>query len=102
MSFTQAYGNILLPFVENYKTSKNEKARKAIVETAVNTILNSRNLLEEQGLDLPQDLRAVRPILILLSLLSLPLMMINPGHPTVYKRKPQKTKEPHRRRSRGG
>lgn len=59
MSFTQAYANILLPFVENYKSAKNEKARKAVLETATKTILNSRNLLEDQGLDLPQDLKAV-------------------------------------------
>jgi len=59
MSFTQAYGNILLPFVQTYKDAKNEKARKGVVETAANTVLNSRNLLEEQGLDLPQDLKAV-------------------------------------------
>jgi hypothetical protein len=99
MSFTEAYADILLPFVENYKTAKNEKARKGIVETAANTILNSRNLLEEQGLELPQDLKAVCPILFF-SLLSFPLTIINPGHQTVYKRVPQKTKEPHRRHSR--
>lgn len=58
-SFTQVYRNILLPFVENYKVAKNEKARKGVVETATNAILNSRNLLEEKGLELPQDLKAV-------------------------------------------
>lgn len=65
MSFTDAYGSILLPFVENYKTAKNEKARKGVVDTAANTILNSRNLLEEQGSDLPQDLKAVCDILLI-------------------------------------
>ena len=74
MYFTQAYGKILLSFVENYKSAKNEKVQKGIVETATNTILNSQNLLEEQGLDLPQDLKAVCPTLLFL-LLSFPLTM---------------------------
>ena len=34
MSFTQAYGKILLPFVENYKSTKNKKAQKGVMETA--------------------------------------------------------------------
>jgi predicted lipid carrier protein YhbT len=59
MSFTQTYGSILLLFIQNYKDAKNEKARKGVVETATNAILNCRNLLEEQGLDLPQNLKAV-------------------------------------------
>lgn len=68
MSFTQVYGNILAPFVENYKNAKNEKARKGVVETATNAVLNSKNLLEEKGLELPHDLKAVcRSLLILLN-----------------------------------
>ena len=59
MSFTEVYGSILLPFVEKYKTATNDKARKGVVDTAANTILNSKNLLEEQGSDLPQDIKAV-------------------------------------------
>lgn len=66
MSFTQVYGNILLPFVKNYNNSKNEKARKGVVEIATNAVLKSRNLLEEKGLELPQDLKAVCPSLITL------------------------------------
>ena len=38
MTFTQAYGKILLPFVENYKNAKKEKAWKGVMETATNTI----------------------------------------------------------------
>lgn len=59
MSFTEVYGSILLPFVEKYKTAKNEKARKGVVDIAANTILHSKNLLEQQGSDLPQDIKAV-------------------------------------------
>lgn len=90
MSFSQAYGNILLPFVQNYKDAKNEKARKGIVETATNTVLNSRNLLEEQGLDLPQDLKAVCPAPVFS--FSFPLTLINAGCPAVHKRVPQKSR----------
>ena len=72
MTFTQAYRKILLPFVKNYKNAKNKKVQKGVVETATNTILNSQNLLEEQGLDLPQDLKAMCPPLLSL-LLSFPL-----------------------------
>jgi hypothetical protein len=67
MSFTQAYGSILLPFIQNYKDAKNEKAWNGVVETATNAILNHRNLLEEQGLDLPQNLKAVCPTTLLFS-----------------------------------
>ena len=59
MSFTDVYGNILLPFIEQYRTAKNEKARKRVVDIAANTILGSNNLLEEQGSDLPQNIKAV-------------------------------------------
>jgi hypothetical protein len=65
MSFTQAYGSILLPFIQNYKDAENEKARKGVVETATNAILNRRNLLEEQGLDFLQNLKAFCPITLL-------------------------------------
>jgi hypothetical protein len=67
MSFTQAYGSILLFFIQNYKDAKNEKAQKGMVETANNAILNHKNLLEEQGLDLPQNLKAVHPTTLLFS-----------------------------------
>jgi hypothetical protein len=67
MSFTQTYGSILLPFIQNYKDAKNKKAQKGVVETATNAILNHRNLLEEQGLDLPQNLKAVCPTTLLFS-----------------------------------
>ena len=73
---------------------------KGVVETATNTILNSQNLLEEQGLDLPQDLKAVCSTLLSL-LLSFPLTMITTGHQTLYKGMPQTGKEPHGRCSRG-
>ena len=81
MTFTQAYGKILLPFVKNCKNAKNKKAQKGVVETATNTILNSQNLLEEQGLDLPQDLKAVCPTLLFL-LLSFPMTMNDKYRPS--------------------
>jgi hypothetical protein len=67
MSFTQAYGSILLSFIQNYKDAKNEKAQKGVMKTATNAILNHRNLLEEQGLDLLQNLKAIRPTTLLFS-----------------------------------
>ena len=51
------------------------------METATNAILNSQNLLEEQGLDLPQDLKAVCPTLLFL-LLFFPLTMNNKYRPS--------------------
>ena len=50
-------------------------------ETATNAILNSQNLLEEQGLDLPQDLKAVCPTLLFL-LLSFPLTINDEYRPS--------------------
>jgi hypothetical protein len=78
MSFTKAYGNILLSFVDNHKGTKNKKVQKVVVETAANTVLNGRNLLEEQGLDLPQDLKAM--CLIPVFPFSFPLTIMNTGH----------------------
>jgi len=59
MTFTEDYGDVLLPFVEEYKNSKNEKARKAVVQNAADAVSNSRNLCEEGGDDLPKDLKTV-------------------------------------------
>ena len=40
MSFTQAYSSILLPFVQNYKDAKNEKAQKGWILHSPTTLLN--------------------------------------------------------------
>ena len=37
------YGNILLPFVEQYRTAKNEKASKGVVDISANTILGRKS-----------------------------------------------------------
>jgi hypothetical protein len=95
MSFTQAYGSILLSSIQNYKGAKNKKAQKGVVETATNAILNCRNLLEEQGLDLLQNLKAVCPTLFFL------LTRINTGHQVAYQRLLQKRTEPNGRDIRG-
>jgi hypothetical protein len=87
MSFTQAYGSILLPFIQNYKDAKNEKEQKGMVEIATNAILNHRNLLEKQGLDLPQKFKG---LLSHYSALFFPLTRINTGCQAAYQRLPQK------------
>lgn len=60
MTFSEDYGGILLPFVEKYKAAKNEKARKAVLKTAADAVLKSRDLLEDDVTELPKDLPTVR------------------------------------------
>lgn len=60
MTFSEDYGRILLPFVEKYKAAKNEKARKAVLKTAADAVLKSRDLLEDDVTELPKDLPTVR------------------------------------------
>jgi hypothetical protein len=63
MAFSEDYGGILLPFVEKYKSAKNEKARKAILKTAADAVSKSRDLLEDDATELPKDLPTVRAFL---------------------------------------
>jgi hypothetical protein len=60
MSFSEVYGDILLPFVEKYKEAKNEKNRAQVVKNAADAVSSSSQLLENQGVDLPKDLKSVR------------------------------------------
>jgi hypothetical protein len=60
MSFSKVYASLLLPFVEKYKEAKNEKGRTAVVKNAADAVLKSKNLLEEEGANLPKDLLGVR------------------------------------------
>ena len=59
MSFSEVYGDILLPFVEKYKEAKNEKNRAQVVKNAADAVSSSSQLLENQGVDLPKDLKSV-------------------------------------------
>jgi hypothetical protein len=60
MTFTDDYAGILLPFVEKYKTAKNEKARKAVLKNAAEAVSKSRDLREDNVTELPKDLPMVR------------------------------------------
>jgi hypothetical protein len=59
MTFTEDYAEVLSPFVENYKTAKNEKERKAVLRNAADAVSESRNLREDAAEDLPKDLQTV-------------------------------------------
>lgn len=59
MTFSDNYADVLLPFVEKYKTSENEKARKVVVRNAADAVRESRNLREDDSVDLPKDLQTV-------------------------------------------
>jgi hypothetical protein len=60
MTFSEDYAEVLSPFVENFKTAKNEKARKEVLLNARVALLESRNLREDATDDLPKDLQTVR------------------------------------------
>jgi hypothetical protein len=59
MAFTEDYADILLPFVEKYKTAKNEKARTALVKNAADAVSKSSNHREGETIKLPKDLPTV-------------------------------------------
>jgi len=59
MTFTDDYAEVLSPFVDNYKTAKNEKERKAVLRNAADAVSESRNLREDAAEDLPKDLQTV-------------------------------------------
>lgn len=60
MTFSKAYGTLLHPFVEKYQLAKNEKGRNEVVKNAADAVTESKNLLEDEGDDLPKDLKTVR------------------------------------------
>jgi hypothetical protein len=59
MTFSDEYGDLLTPFVENYKAAKNDKERKVVVRNAADALAESKNLQEDQEVDLPKDLPTV-------------------------------------------
>ena len=59
MSFSELYGAVLSPFIKKFKLAKNEKEKKAIVKSASAAVSSKKELLEEGGDDLPEDLQAV-------------------------------------------
>jgi hypothetical protein len=65
MTFSDEYADVLLPFLEQYKSAKNEKERKAIGRDAADALTESRNLREDEAHDLPKELQTVCLVLIL-------------------------------------
>ena len=60
MTFSEAYGDILLPFLDNYKEAKNEKGRNEVIKNAAEAVKEAGELLEETGIVFPKDLNTVR------------------------------------------
>ena len=69
MGFSEDFGDILSPFVEKYKVAKNEKGRKALVKTAADAVLKSKEQLEDKEVELPKDLPLVRRLFLSFSLM---------------------------------
>jgi len=61
MAFTQKYEKILSPFLETYKTAKNEKARKKASKKAAEAVKKSSDLQEDKEVPLPKELETVCP-----------------------------------------
>ena len=85
MTFSNVYGSLLLPFIQNYKEAKNEKGRKVVVGKAADAVRKSRNLLEDKGADLPKDLQMVC-FLVLHFCCPIQLMLIALGCHLLYQR----------------
>jgi len=77
MTFSEYYSEVLLPFIERYKTAKNDKERKAVSRNAAEAVKKSHDLREDEAMDLPKDLETV----CLSFILSLSLLIyMNSGH----------------------
>lgn len=83
MSFSKVYGSLLLPFIENYKEAENQKGRSAVVKNAVDAVSNAKDLLEEQGGNLPKDLRTVCVSFLMILFVFLSMLMML-GHQSIY------------------
>jgi len=59
MSFGKVYCNILSPFLKEYKSVKNQKERKGVINNAAEALLKTRETLEDGMDDLPNDLKGV-------------------------------------------
>jgi hypothetical protein len=59
MSLSKVYCNLLSPFVEKYKEAKNANEKTKIIKNAADAVSNNKDALEDQGVDLPKDLRRV-------------------------------------------
>jgi hypothetical protein len=81
MAFGDIYSSILLPFAKSYK-AKNEKGRAQVVKDAMDAVLKSRDLLEDQGGNLPKDLKTVH----IFHSVSIPLMLTTSGNHSTYQR----------------
>jgi hypothetical protein len=83
MAFSDDYADVLSPFINEYKTAKNEKARKAVLRNAADAVSKSANLREEETVDLPKDLKTVCLFFIFSPFL---MIFMNSGHQQVYQR----------------
>ena len=83
MSFSELYGAVLSPFVKKFKLAKNENEKKAIVKSASAAVSSKKELLEEGGDDLPEDLQAVCGLSILIFSL---MMFMCSGYNSIYER----------------
>jgi hypothetical protein len=59
MTFSKIYGNIILPFIKQYKDAKNDKSRNVVIANAADAVKKSRETLEDNSVDLPKDLQHV-------------------------------------------
>ena len=48
MTFSKIYGNIILPFIEQYKDAKNDKARKVVIANAADAVKKSKVLTSQK------------------------------------------------------
>ena len=48
MAFADIFGNILKPFVNNYKEASNQQNRAIVIRNAANAVVKSRDLLDSE------------------------------------------------------
>lgn len=57
--FTNMHSQILSPFLDAYKVSKNEKHRAKVINDARDAVVESSAVQEDRAIGLPKDLKAV-------------------------------------------
>lgn len=81
MSFCDAYASLLEPFLKSYKGAKNIKERTTVIKNAADAVLKSSNLLEDKGLELPNDVKTVGFFFIIHPS---PKLLTSSGHHSIF------------------
>lgn len=85
MSFSEAYGNILSPFLKKFQEAGNQKLVKAVLKDSAEAVTQNKDLLEFKG-ELPKNLEGVRSVLFSVFLFNLILSILYTGNIALFQK----------------